>query len=339
VLDHSTKFAAGFHLTTGFTMGLRNTHSNVLIYGRPFWLHAVLFNSAVSVVMAIAVEFANPEPWGILQWAFYISGELASYGLFLCSACCSTWMVRSYWYPQFSNATAGLAHGAADSRCQLGTGTGMGACPLHVCDSLEDLEFDWGDLICTESESPRENMSQASVGNATSSVASTEPPQSTSTSDADEDDANLRPRKLPRFQTALPGTALTVDVKDKATSTSVSREIPAVAASVPALVKSNVVDMSRAWIDGLVKHDVVDISEALIDGLAAAPSFPSWDQYVSQQQRQQKEASVTAAQQHERWAAAHEAAGLRDLLLDALTGGPCDHDQQVDILLHKLAQT
>ena len=97
----------------------------------------------------------------------------------------------------------------------------------------------------------------------------------------------------------------------------------------------------------------MDITEAWIDGLAAGPSFPSWAQYVVleqqkqqekvllAQQRQQKKASVVAPQQHESRAAAGEVAGLRDLLLDALKGDPsdpCDHDQQVDILLHKLAQ-
>ena len=457
VLDHSKKFAAGFQLTTGFSMGLRNIHSNVLICGRPFWLHAFLFNSVVLVVMAIAVKFANPKPWGILQWAHYSAGQLASYGWFLCSACCSTWMVRSYWYPQF---TTGVADRGADSKCQLGTGTGTGAHPQHACDSVKDLGYLWGEPLCTESESPGENVSQTSAVTATSFVTSTEPLQSKSTSNGEEDDANLRPRKLPRVQTAdhsndgntsqpdfqvnsskakcaaavldlecnivmsnaqfiqlcskighgnehtgllhlkdvisfavaellwrkacwqqlhldfnkasehvhIQGTvlylvesdrilwsihacqhtplsngakgglpdnrlkvksALTVVVEDEVTSTLVSREIPAAAVSVQALVKSDVVDISEAW----------------IDGLAAGPSLPSWDQFVLEQQRavqQQKEAPVVAEQKvvsdKRKFAAVAEVAGLRDLLWDALKHDPCDHDQQVDILLYELAK-
>jgi len=166
-------------------------------------------------------------------------------------------------------------------------------------------------------------------------------------------------------------------VEDEVISTSVSREIPVAAVSVPALVKSEVEDISEAWIDALaagpsfptwdqfvleqrrtalqpkaaasvpalIKSDVVDISEAWIDGLDAGPSPPSWDQFVLEQQRtvrQQKEASVVTEQKdvsHERkFTAVAEVVGLRDLLWVALKRDPCDHDQQVDMLLYELAK-
>ena len=143
--------------------------------------------------------------------------------------------------------------------------------------------------------------------------------------------------------------------------------------SATALVKSDVVDISEARLDGLgagpslpswdqfVSEQqrtalepkaaasvpaLVDISEAWIDGLDAGLSLPSWGQYVLEQRTalQQKKASVVTQQilkdvsGKRKATAVAEVECLRDLLCAALKRDPCDHDQQVDILLYELAK-
>jgi len=211
--DRSKIVAAAVHFTTGTTMGLENVHSNVLINGHPFWLHAFFFNCVILIFIAVAVRLANPVPWGVDQWAYYLAEAFRSFGWFVLSAGCSTWLVRSYWYPQFIKATAGLSDGGADSRCQLGTGTGLGAHSEHAGHAVEDLSLDeilqvftWDDTFCDKvhvgSQVESMRVPQAS-DYATSSEASTEPPLSSSCHSAEagdeEDDTHPRPRKVQRF--------------------------------------------------------------------------------------------------------------------------------------------
>ena len=91
-------------------------------------------------------------------------------------------------YREYLTVITGVADEGADSRCQLGTGTGMGAHSDLDENHMLDLTFTWDELE-VDIESHSENVSQTSDV-ATSSNASTE---AASSPTDEEDDAIQRP--------------------------------------------------------------------------------------------------------------------------------------------------